>query len=52
MDPQHNVAAVAARDSVTSTSAAAAERLAADLNALRLTARPLTPMSSPRWTPP
>jgi type VII secretion protein EccE len=42
MDPQHNVAAVAARDSVASTLAAAVERLAGDLNAQRLTARPLT----------
>jgi type VII secretion protein EccE len=42
MDPQHNVAALAARDSVASTLAAAVERLAGDLNAQRLTARPLT----------
>jgi hypothetical protein len=42
MDPQHNVAAVAARDSVASTLAATVERLAGDLNAQRLTARPLT----------
>lgn len=42
MDPQHNVAALAARDSVASTLAAAVERLAGDLDAQRLTARPLT----------
>jgi type VII secretion protein EccE len=42
MDPQHNVAALAARDSVASTLAAAVERLAGDLNEQRLTARPLT----------
>ena len=42
MDPQHNVAAVAARDSVASTLAAAAERLAGDLNGRRCAARPLT----------
>jgi hypothetical protein len=42
MDPQHNVAAMAARDSVASTLAAATERLAGDLNGRRLTARPLT----------
>jgi type VII secretion protein EccE len=42
MDPQHNVAAVAARDSVASTLAAAAERLAGDLNGRRCVARPLT----------
>lgn len=42
MDPQHNVAAVAARDSVASTLAAAVERLADDLNGRRCTARPLT----------
>jgi type VII secretion protein EccE len=42
MDPQHNVAAVAARDSVASTLAAAVERLADDLSGRRCTARPLT----------
>ncbi len=42
MDPQHNVAAVAARDSVASTLAAVTERLAADLDAQRCVARPLT----------
>ena len=42
MNPQHNVAAVAARDSLASTLAAAVERLADDLSGPRLTARPLT----------
>ena len=42
MDPQHNVAAMAARDSVASTLAAAAERLAGGLGGLRCVARPLT----------
>jgi type VII secretion protein EccE len=42
MDLQHNVAAVAARDSVASTLAAVAERLAGDLNGRRCAARPLT----------
>ncbi len=42
MDPQHNVAAIAVRDSVASTLAAAAERLAQDLDGRRCTARPLT----------
>jgi type VII secretion protein EccE len=42
MDPQRNVAAVAARDSVASTLAAVAERLAHDLGGLRVTARVLT----------
>jgi ESX secretion system protein EccE len=42
MDPQHNVAAVAARDSVASTLAAAAERLAGDLDGRRCAARHLT----------
>lgn len=42
MDPQRNVAAVAARDSVAATLAAATERLAHDLNGRRWTARPLT----------
>jgi type VII secretion protein EccE len=42
MDPQHNVAAMSARDSVASTLAAAAERLAGDLGGRRCTARPLT----------
>jgi type VII secretion protein EccE len=42
MDPQHNVAAVAARDSVASTLAAAVERLTSDLVGRRCAARPLT----------
>ena len=42
MNPQHNVAAVAARDSVASTLAAAVERLAGDLDGRRCAARPLT----------
>ena len=42
MDPQHNVAAVAARDSVASTFVAAVERLADDLGGRRCAARPLT----------
>jgi type VII secretion protein EccE len=42
MDPQHNVAGVAARDSVASTLAAAVERLAGDLDGRRCAARPLT----------
>lgn len=42
MNPQHNVAAVAARDSLASTLAAAVERLADDLSGRRLTVRPLT----------
>ena len=42
MDPQRNVAAVAARDSVASTLAAVAERLAGDLDGRRCAARPLT----------
>jgi type VII secretion protein EccE len=42
MNPQHNVAAVVARDSVASTLAAAAERLAHDLDGRRCVARPLT----------
>ena len=42
MDPQHNVAAVAARDSLASTLAAAVERLAGDLDGRRCAARPLT----------
>jgi len=42
MDPQHNVAAVAVRDSIASTLAAAAERLAGDLDGQRCAARPLT----------
>ena len=42
MNPRHNVAAVAARDSLASTLAAAVERLADDLSGPRLTARPLT----------
>ncbi|HUH70458.1 MAG TPA: type VII secretion protein EccE, partial [Mycobacterium sp.] len=42
MDPRHNLAAVAARDSVASTLAAAAERLAGDLDGRHCAARPLT----------
>jgi type VII secretion protein EccE len=42
MDPQQNVAAVAARDSVASTLAAAVERLVGDLDGRRCAARPLT----------
>jgi type VII secretion protein EccE len=42
MDPQQNVAAVAARDSVASTLAAAVERLAGDLDGRHCAARPLT----------
>jgi type VII secretion protein EccE len=42
MDPQRNVAAVAARDSVASTLAAAAERLVYDLDGTRITARVVT----------
>jgi type VII secretion protein EccE len=42
MDPQHNVQAVAARDSVACTLAAAAERLAHDLDGRSCAARPLT----------
>jgi type VII secretion protein EccE len=42
MDPQHNVAAVAVRDSLASTLAAAVERLASDLDGRRCGARPLT----------
>ena len=42
MDPQHNVQAVAARDSVACTLAAAAERLAHDLDGQGCPARPLT----------
>ena len=42
MDPQHNVNAVAARDSVACTLAAAAERLAHDLDGRSCAARPLT----------
>jgi type VII secretion protein EccE len=42
MDPQHNLAAVAARDSVASALAAATERLAHDLDGNRCSARPLT----------
>ena len=42
MDPQRNVAAVASRDSLASTLAAAVERLVDDLNRRRCTARPLT----------
>lgn len=42
MDPQSNVAALAARDSVVSTMAAVTERLAGDLNGQRCAARPLT----------
>jgi type VII secretion protein EccE len=42
MDPQHNVKAIAARDSVASTLAAATERLAHDLDGRNCVARPLT----------
>jgi type VII secretion protein EccE len=42
MDPQHNVSAVAARDSVACTLAAATERLAHDLDGRNCAARPLT----------
>jgi type VII secretion protein EccE len=42
MDPLHNVLAVAARDSVACTLAAATERLAHDLDGRSCTARPLT----------
>jgi type VII secretion protein EccE len=42
MDPQHNVAAVAARDSLASTLVAATERLAQDLDGPTCAARPLT----------
>ncbi|UQX09919.1 type VII secretion protein EccE [Candidatus Mycobacterium methanotrophicum] len=42
MDPLHNVQAVATRDSVASTLAAATERLAHDLDGRSCTARPLT----------
>jgi type VII secretion protein EccE len=42
MDPQHNVQAVASRDSVASTLAAAAERLANHLDGQSCAARPLT----------
>ncbi len=42
MDPQRNVAALATRDSVASTLAAAAERLAGDLEGRRCAARPLS----------
>lgn len=42
MDPQLNVAAVAARDSIASTLAAAVERLSRDLDGWRCTVRPVT----------
>jgi type VII secretion protein EccE len=42
MDPQHNVQAVASRDSVASTLAAAAERLANHIDGQSCAARPLT----------
>lgn len=42
MDPQHNVAAVATRDSLAATLAAATERLAHDLEGRDITARVLT----------
>ena len=42
MNPQQNVAAVAARDSLASTLAAVAEQLARDLDGQRCAARPLT----------
>ncbi|MBO0864069.1 MAG: type VII secretion protein EccE [Mycobacterium sp.] len=41
MDPQHNVAAVAARDSLAATLAAATERLAHDIDGQHCQARPL-----------
>lgn len=41
MDPQHNVAAVAARDSLAATLTAATERLAHDLDGRSCQARPL-----------
>lgn len=41
MDPQHNVAAVAVRDSLASTLAAATERLAHDIDGPHCQARPL-----------
>lgn len=41
MDPQHNVAAVAARDSLAATCAAATERLAHELDGRHCQARPL-----------
>ena len=42
MNPQHNVAAVVARDSLASTLVAATERLAQDLDGQSCAARPLT----------
>ncbi|KJX75070.1 type VII secretion protein EccE [Mycobacterium lepromatosis] len=42
MNPQHNVVAVAARDSLASTLVAATERLAQDLDGQNCAARPLT----------
>jgi type VII secretion protein EccE len=42
MNPQHNTAAVAARDSLASTLAAVTERLAQDVDGSRCAARPLT----------
>ncbi|GBE67227.1 type VII secretion protein EccE [Mycobacterium sp. MFM001] len=42
MDPQHNVAAVAARDSLASTLAAATERLTQELDGRRCVARTLS----------
>ncbi len=42
MNPQRNVAAVAARDSLASTMAAATERLAQDIDGQPCSARPLT----------
>ena len=42
MNPQRNVAAVAARDSLASTLVAATERLAQDLDGQHCAARPLT----------
>lgn len=42
MNPQRNVAAVAARDSLASTLVAATERLAQDLDGMTCAARPLT----------
>lgn len=42
MNPQHNVAAVASRDSLAATLVAATERLAQDLDGQTCSARPLT----------
>jgi type VII secretion protein EccE len=48
MDPQQNVAAIAARDSVASTLAAVTERLAGDLDGHRCVARPLVADELPK----